>query len=290
LNDNELSHDRCSELLSAFAAGELDSEETVRVESHVRDCVECAAELRAVMALRAGDEPLTELERARLRRGISASFGDVIAPERAPSRLKARLTAALGAAALLAIFGVAVVSLGTGGGDSDSGAALSEGDGGGGQVRGRAGEEDTNQAVADAAAPAPPRPTYQRNAGRLSTKKLRNLGEDSDALAAFESAYTVADATELRDRYISAVAGQADAPVDDLIVACAREVYEQQPYAALLAYAGEGKLDGRDALVLGFAWTDQASGPLDRFMLWTWSLSSCDEVIDYRSGEIRPRK
>jgi anti-sigma factor RsiW len=294
LNDHELTHERCSELLAAFADGRLETEETVRVEAHVATCADCSAELRSIMFLRAGDDPMTDLERARLRRGVSASLGDVIAPAREPSRLKVRLAAALGAAALLAVFGVAIVSLGTGGGDDEEAAATAEGsdrnplrDEGAGGGAGAAGDTGVGQ---DAAAAPLPRPSYDDDAGRLSGRKLRRIGERSAALKSFGLAYSADDAAALKDEYVSDLAEQAETPVDNLILNCAEEVYEAQPYAALPAFAAKGTLEGRRALVLGFAWTEQESGPLDQFMLWTWPQSSCDQPIDYRAGRIAPRK
>jgi hypothetical protein len=291
LNDNELSHERCSELLAEFAADRLETHETARVEAHVVECTECAAELRSIMALRAGDEPMTDIERARLHRGIAAELGDVIAPAREPSRFKARLATALGAAALLAVFGVAVVSLGTGGGDDDSGAASGTSN----QLTDRAAEGGGGEAAdavgPEVAAEAPrPRPSYDDDAGRLTATKLRKIGEKSVTLNSFELAYSAADATALKDEYVSDLAGQAGAPVESLIRSCAQKVYEAQPYAALPAFAARGTLEGREALVLGFAWTDDPVGPLDQFMLWTWPESSCDAPIDYRAGQIGPQK
>lgn len=310
MTEHELTHERCSELLADFAAGRLGAPETARVEAHLRGCPDCSDELRSVMALRAGDEqladferaalrrnvvaaldedePLTARERARLHRDVPAAAGEVIAA-REPSRWRARAAAALGAAALLAVFGVAIVSLTGGEGDSETAAGLSDdvrekmGNGGGAEAGGH------DEAAADQAAAPRPVPTYDSDAGRLSGKKLRNLGERGATLRAFAS-LSAADATELRDRYIADLADQAGTPVDSLILSCAEEVYEAQPYAALPAYAARGKLEGREALVLGFAWTDEDSGPLDQFMLWTWPQSSCDRPIDYRAGKIAPRK
>jgi hypothetical protein len=287
LTDNELTHERCSELLADYSAGELEAVETARVETHLARCGSCSRELRAVMALKVPGEPLDDLERARLRRGIAQGLGDVIATPQRPSRAGARFAAALGAAALLALGGVAVVSLSSGGDDAareaaEAGSDLRERDGadaaqGGGGV------------AADAGTAPRPRPSYDADAGRLSKKKLRNLGERAPTLRAFATLSTN-DATELRDEYVSDLAAQADGPVESLILSCAEKVYEAQPYAALPAIAARGKLEGRRALVLGFAWTDEDSGRLDQFMLWTWPQSSCDRPLDYRAGQIAPNK
>jgi hypothetical protein len=285
LNTHELTHERCSELLADFAAGRLDAEELARVEAHLAGCPDCSDELRAVMALRAADEPLTEIERRRLRSGVSAALGDVIAPPKPASRAGARLAAALGAAALLAIAGVAVVSL-QGGDDAGEGTATSQEAGNALRDRGAEAEGGAGGGADQAAGPMP-RPSYDEDAGRLSSKKLSNIGKRGPALRAFTT-FSTADAAELKDEYVSDLADQAETPVDGLILNCAEKVYEAQPYAALPAYAARGRLEGREALVLGFAWTDRPSGRLDQFMLWTWPESSCDQPIDYRAGQIAP--
>ena len=108
-----LTHERCSELLGDFAGGRLDVAEGARVEAHLESCPDCSAELRAVMALRVEDEPLTDMERARVRKGVGDRLGEGAAQRSRPERAPGRLAAALGVAALLAIGGVAVVSLGS---------------------------------------------------------------------------------------------------------------------------------------------------------------------------------
>jgi hypothetical protein len=41
-------------------------------------------------------------------------------------------------------------------------------------------------------------------------------------------------------------------------------------------------------LVLGFAWSDRASGPIYRYMMWTWPLGGdCGNPIGYEAGRIR---
>jgi hypothetical protein len=288
LNDHELTHERCSELLADFAVGGLDAAATARVETHLRTCPECSDELRAVMALRAGEEPLTELERGRLRRGVAATLGDVIAPAKAPSQAGARWAAALGAAAVLAVVGVAIVSLGSGGDDADSGTAASQEAGSQLRKRDDAGAGGDAGVAADQAAAPMPRPSYDEDAGKLSREKLSKLGKRGATLRAFTT-FSATDANELKDEYVKDLADQAGAPVDGLILNCSEKVYEAQPYAALPAFAVRGTLEGREALVLGFAWTEQSSGRLDQFMLWTWPESSCERPIDYRAGKIAPR-
>ncbi|HEY7876548.1 MAG TPA: zf-HC2 domain-containing protein [Actinomycetota bacterium] len=286
-----ISHERCSELLADHAAGRLDAADAARVDAHLAACAECTAELRAVMALRAPveDRPLTELERARLRSGIRRQVAAQPTPASKPSRRWATAASALGAAALLAIGGFAVVSLSSGGDDSETAAGGSDDSGQGG---GTDTAESGGGARLDAAAPeAPPRPTFDQDVGPLSSGKLDELGRKNRALAGFARAYSADDASRLADRYVDELANQAGDPNErDLIRNCAASVYSAQPYPALLAYGARGRLQGREALVLGFAWTDEDAGVLDQFMLWTWPQDSCDQPIDYRSGKIGSRK
>jgi hypothetical protein len=293
VTNEAISHERCSELLRGYAEGALDARATAQVDEHLRACADCSAELRALMALRVDDVALDDLERARLRKGISdrleaAPVGVGTAPIiAAVSPRRARLATALGVAALLAIGGVAVISLG---GDHDraQNAIGSVQDRGGANGGGAGGTDDS---VAAEGAPAPhPRPRFERAAGKLSSAKLNRLGSRSRALTAFAGAYSAQDADRLKDAYVEDLAHQADGRDADLIRECARQVYANQAYAALPAYAARGRLQGRPALVLGFAWTDEQVGPLDQFMLWTWPESSCAQPIDYRAGEIGPRK
>jgi hypothetical protein len=39
--------------------------------------------------------------------------------------------------------------------------------------------------------------------------------------------------------------------------------------------------------VLGFAWTDKATGPVYRYMMWTWPVGGdCGSPIGYEAGRI----
>lgn len=290
-----MTHDRCSELLGDYAAGRLDAPETAAVEAHLAGCPDCSTELRAVMALRVADEPLSEMERARLHKGVRDRLrGDVISATAARgARRGARLAAALGAAALIAVGGVAVVSLSSGGDDDAPAEALMGEDAGegGGAANDSTGTRAGSAPAFEAAAPQP-RPSFDDDAGDLSGGKLDKLARKNAALTAFSNAYSAKDADRLKDDYVDELADQAGPPSQRaLLKRCADEVYAAQPYAALPAYAGRGSLDGRPALVLGFAWTDEDAGPLDQFMFWTWPEESCDQPpIDYRAGPIDPRK
>jgi putative zinc finger protein len=290
---DEMTHERCSELLAAYAGGRLDASEQAAVEHHVGGCPDCSAELDAVRALSAdGDAPLSELERARLERGIAWELGDLIPSRPERSRVWTRLAQGLGAAALLAIVGVGIAQLGTGqSGGNDSGAAVgvpgAVNDGGGG---GAEAGTDTAAGNADAMAPLPG-PSFQRHTIALTDAKLAHLGERSAQFRSFSAAYSAADAVKLKDDYVRRLA--ADAPTgiqQDQVRECADQVFDStQSYSLLPAYAADARLDGKDALVLGFAWTDKPEGPLDQYMLWVWPVTGCgaqDVPLDYSAGPI----
>ncbi len=67
-----MDHDTVSELLDRYVRGELAREQADEVGAHLTDCADCSSELIALQALGAGavPAPLTELERAGLRRAV----------------------------------------------------------------------------------------------------------------------------------------------------------------------------------------------------------------------------
>lgn len=280
-----MTHARCSELLGDFARGALAPEEAALVRAHLDACPDCSRELVGVRALlpREGDE-LTEHERARLTRGIKWQVPEIDAPRRR-SPWSARVATALGAAALLAIVGVALVqgkrdNAATGGGGNASGA---------GKAPAESHDDSIRNAPAAAAAPRPV-PTFQRHAGVLTNAKLDAIGKH-DQFTGFRNSYSAPDAHELQPTYTSALAAQAPENASDRVRSCAETVYANtQSYSLLPAYAADGRIDGHKALVLGFAWTDKASGPLDQYMFWVFPTSSCDSPLDYRTGQIGPQK
>ncbi|MGH2750560.1 MAG: zf-HC2 domain-containing protein [Actinomycetota bacterium] len=219
-----LAHERCSELLSDYVSGGLDSELRARVEDHLAHCAQCAAERDAVVAL--GAEPadgpgLTEDERVVLRARVLGAAPGFESPTRAlgdesdavvvplePRR--ARAGTYLGIAAMLAILAVGFAFVSSGGGfmgaDSESGDAA----GGGGSESDLQAEDDEGAGAQDSAegveerAPLPSdkdlfrlaselRPVFDPDRGAISEDGLdllarrpafRRFSETSSALAA----------------------------------------------------------------------------------------------------------
>jgi hypothetical protein len=107
----EMTHDRCSELLGAFASGKLDENERAAVAGHLSSCPDCSLELAAIEALAGPDlVAMTGPERDQLDRAVRDA---VITPARPgwSERWGRRAAPALGAMALLAIVAMAIVSL-----------------------------------------------------------------------------------------------------------------------------------------------------------------------------------
>jgi hypothetical protein len=302
----EMDHQRCSELLSAFARGELGDVERAAVEEHLRTCEECRGELAAVEALSAETHArLSELERARLRRVVmeeAVPLPDEPRAVAAPRR--ARTFQLLGTAALLAVVG-GFAYLGLGGAGSnglsgaDSGGEATGVEEGGGRVRGQA--SDAAGGASEAAtmgkdgltmdAEAVPGPTFDPEAGDLTTEKLDRLGRNGLSLVSFSRSFTVADVPAYQEAYVEDVAALAPAARGRDIADCSAPVFEEFPNS-LLAYAGLGDYEDRgNVIALAFAWTDRERGPLDRSMVWAWSIGDCDGVpVHYSTSRIRPRR
>jgi hypothetical protein len=307
----KMDHERCSELLSAFARGEVGDAEKAAIEDHLRTCADCRGELAAVEALTAETHPrLSELERARLRRVVLEEAVPLPDEPRAyPTPRRARTFQLLGTAALLVVVGgFAYLGLSAGGTDRFSGAD-SGGDATGvveergaargkgfGDAAGGAGEASDAAAGMESEnltldAEAVPAPLFDAEAGVLSTKRLDRLGRNGLPLVSFSRSFTVADVPAYQQRYVEELAAAAPAARGRDIVECAAPVFEEFPNS-LLAYAGLGDYEDRgNVLVLAFAWTDSDGGPLDRSMVWAWSISDCGGVpVHYSTSRIRPRR
>lgn len=126
-------HEHFSEQVGPYARGELAPTEAQVFEGHLAACEECQAELKGARALAvvvaAADEPtqepMNEMERARLHRGVlSATTGErpSVAGSSARRSLGSRIAPALGAAALFALFAFGATQLFTGMGGGDESA------------------------------------------------------------------------------------------------------------------------------------------------------------------------
>lgn len=270
--------DHVSEALRPYAEGRADAATEARVERHLRECDDCRDELAAVRALVASPaEALTEVERARLRRGIAAATA-----ADAPARGRRRLYAALGAAAAMVIVGVgAFYALGGGVGGP---VELLQTEGGGGAQEARS---EPQGATAEALGGGP---VFEADAGQLDDAALRRVGRRGP-VAAVARSLSVARAGDVADDYVDELVASAPGAVREQVQTCADTILEaNDEFAVVPAYGATGTVAGRDVLVLGFAWSDEDRGPLTGYMVYAWPApAGCDIPLSYQAGEIARR-
>lgn len=301
---NDLTHERCSELLGAFASGELDAQHRTQVEGHLSSCRDCSLELAAIEALAAPDlVPMTGVERDRLTGAVRAAL---LPPRRAAwsARWGRRVAPALGAAALLAIVALAIVSLpgdrslpntATGGGTTTE------------QVEGD--EAELKGAPAPAAQDATTTETLEgrkdNGAGTSTTSAgtVTDHGAASTALRAAVST-TVSEqdfataGLDLRSlvpaklprrvttyRVVEPLADSApNERVGDLIRSCSKRAISTSPVPLVATSATYFPSD--DLLVIGFVWVEGSTGDL-YYEIRGWRAGRCDRVTPiYRRGVI----
>ncbi|MDQ3914499.1 MAG: zf-HC2 domain-containing protein [Actinomycetota bacterium] len=303
-----MTHERCSELLSAYAAGDLPRGDAEAVRAHLEACAECRAEQRAAAAFAAPPgEGLSDLERARLHRAlaqelfVSRANAEVAATPSEPP-WKRWILPALGSAAAVLI-ALLVITGGLVGGGDDQASIGTEGDAGGSDASLETAQEATTDTAAGGGAggggephssddralsatsggPAAafdsegPRPEFEPDAGRLSAEELASIGRSSELFQAFSNRYTVGDVGVLRERFLRRLVASSGA-ASDQARRCAATLPQDEPI--LPAYGATGTYDGRDALVLGFVTNDAGSAALDRYLMWVWAKGSCRQPVD----------
>lgn len=298
---DEMTHDRCSELLGSYVRGELPPEEARAVAAHLAGCGECRVEERAVAALGAAPDvdALTDVERARLHRGLAQELfkpranADVAGVAPVAQRWSRWAAPALASAAVIA----AIVVVTTGGGGSDETAGLSApaveepngtedaleaeaGTGGGGAGRGtRARADDSKPLGAKAEqgefdmASGGPQPAFYEDFGDLSRSALVDLGN----FRSFAGAYSPEDAPGLYGPFLDRIkkeAAGARPEVDE----CAATIPQDGKLIPVYGVAGE--YDDRDALALGYVTSDPDSDELNRYLIWVWARDDCGHPID----------
>jgi hypothetical protein len=161
-------------------------------------------------------------------------------------------------------------------------------------AEGAGGGNDADDSVADglgeSAKDAPaPGPSFEPEAGTIERNSLRRFGARDTLFKNFASSYVTEDADELTQPYLEDLA-DASAPVGDpdTVTECGQQVIDSQENPTLPAYAGYGELDERDVLMMGFVYSAENSGPLDKFMLWIWPRDDCSIPNEYQFGTIHP--
>jgi hypothetical protein len=305
---DEMTHDRCSELLGPYVRGELPPDDAAEVRAHLDGCDDCRLEERAIAALVEETPLLDDVERARLHRALTQELGtapanaDVAAPVAGAPTWTRWIGPAAGAAA--AVAALAFFALGglTGGSDDTA-------EGGSGQLRvgAPAREEDTFEGAGgagggsaadavEAAEPEPQRgeletaalggrstdPVFDRDAESLDADHLADTGRAGDPFTSFASTYSVEEGEGLRDEQLARLARAAGAAAPD-VRACARTMPDDPTVVAV--YGATGDYGGRDALVLGFV-TTESGERFDRYLMWVWARGECEQPIDTLIGDI----
>lgn len=300
--DDQMTHERCSELLAGYVRGDLPRDLAGEVRDHLAECADCRAEERALAAMAAPPSaaPMDDLERARLHRGLAQELfsgratADVVGVASNAPRWAKWVAPAAAAAAVLA--GIVVVTNIGGGTDEDVAQLSAEAEVDGGA--------DGGDRTADAQAPAPEGakagaggtsrslgaaadqeslqfsaaavPRFDARAGTLTNEELSDIGRSGDLFRSFVNAYAPSDAPDVYEEHIAQLArdaGDARVEVEECAATLPRDDTTIPVYGAL------GEYDGTDALVLGFVTSDPGSDALDRYVMWVWARGDCSQPI-----------
>ena len=245
-------------------------------------------------------EELSDIERARLRKAVSAAMPGSRTIVSEPSKpWTARIAPYLGAAAVVILVAFGVTQFDLGGSDSESssdgGAAVQESDeGSSGEDAPEGGGGDTAGVAEDAPAP---NPSFESTAGVIQRSELRNFGSKEEPFVTFSRTFAVEDAEALGTKFLSDLDDAATRTTntseeslsdEDTITECGEQVLEAQDNPTLPAYAGYGELERKAVLMMGFVYSAEDSGPLDKFMLWIWPRGDCSVPDEYQFGTIKP--
>jgi hypothetical protein len=307
-----LTHERCSELLAAYLAEDLDSEQHRLVEDHLEHCAQCSAEHAGLAALRSDEgEGLTGDERALLRAGVleairdpdstiaSALEDESDAVVVALGGRKSRAGQYLGVAALLAILAVGSLfvfrgGLGVSGGDDgDAGSAggeaeVSEEGGGAGDA-----EDEALRFEAPRI-----RPNVQSDRGAISEGDLDRLGRralTSSALSATSSSkdepseesapapWELFSNARAADNSIDRLAARAPEPLAPDVTECGRTALEELERPGLAAYATTATIEGEDVVIIAFV--TGARTP-DRYAVFAFPRGDCTTILTSTEGPL----
>ncbi|HYO60321.1 MAG TPA: zf-HC2 domain-containing protein [Actinomycetota bacterium] len=310
--DDPMNHDRCSELLRGYLAGELSHDEAQGVRAHLAGCEDCRAEERTLVAVGAAPVvPMDDLERARLHRALAQELftpranADVTGGGGAPRWTKWIAPAFAGAAVIAGVFAMT-----TGGGTDEStsfGADSAEGGaapealedsqantesgGGGGRTRAGPDSEVSHDAAASSGEESAylmqsPAPEFVGDLGSTTTRELSATGRSGEVFRSAAAAHRASEGDEVYDDLLGRLVKQAGDAGDE-VDECAATL--PQDGSILPAYGGLARYDDRDVLVLGFVTNDPGTDELGRYLLWVWERGSCEQPLDTLFGRIEGR-
>ncbi|MGH2790326.1 MAG: anti-sigma factor family protein [Actinomycetota bacterium] len=314
--NSSITHERTSELLSDYVAGELSSEDRSLVDDHLAGCADCAAERDALVALAAPEvEPLSAGERGELRAAVlDATAGSVSSTPLADERdavivpiggWRSKATKYVAVAAMLALLAVGFVyvgSIGTGGDDGDGaqgGSAetsqLDSGAGGGGDDANRsapAAGESAGEALKDRKGEtrslsanyflSSDAPVFESDQGDLSLGALDELSR-RPVFRSFSETYTVRQARRSIGPSLAALSETVPNELTVVVNKCGRTALGDLADPGLAAYATTARVDGRDSFILGFV---TGTRSLDRYRFVTFRLGDCRTIIRSLGGPI----
>jgi hypothetical protein len=311
---SHLTHERCSELLADYLAGELDHEQHRLVEDHLEHCAQCSVERAGLAALRSADEDggLTGDERAMLRAGVleaireSDSATDPLRDESDAVVVPlggrgARAGKYLGIAAILAILAVGSVfvfgggELGiTGGDDSDSSfGTLQDSGGEGGGAEGAPAENRAEESFAYDAGNL--RPRVQSDRGAISEGDLDRLARESvNAIATGLTSDTDPEESEpppnellaknrASDYSLARLAVRAPETLARDVTECGRTALEELDRPSLATYATTATLEGEDVVIIAFV--SGARRP-DRYAVFAFPRGDCTTILTSSEGPL----
>lgn len=319
-----ITHERCSELLAGYMAGELSSAPRSLVHDHLAGCPDCAAERDALVALVAPlDEPLTGDERAVLRTAVlgttpaAQDAAEVTLEDETDAVIvpiggwRSNAAKYIGVAAMLALLAVGFAYLGnvgvngSGGSAEDSGGAEgltgpAPARGGKGNAGGESGSDQKAKGTEDAASAedeslSPARRFTMRafldaDAGPVFDDDRGAITAGGiDALAARPVLASFSAAYSFRDARLSskpALAALAETAPDEL--------------APVVRRCGRNALSGfAEPALAAYGTTATIEGrdslvlgfvtgeeSLNRYELVTWDVGDCSTIVFSRGGPI----
>ena len=306
---SHLTHERCSELLADFLAGELDHEQHRLVEDHLEHCAQCSVERAGLAALRSAEEgeSLTGDERTMLRTGVleairnSDSATDPLQDESDAVVVPlggrgARAGKYLGIAAMLAILAVGSLFVFRGGGlgvsGSDDGGAESavgdaedSGDSGGGESTPAQGRVEESAPFTKWNIP----PLVQSDRGDISESDLDRLGRQSgpahldfDESAELQSKDLLAN--QVPEESLERLAARARRALAlNNVTECGRTALEELGQPGLAAYATTATLEGEDVVIIAFVTGDRRP---DRYAVFAFPRGDCTTILTSTKGPL----
>jgi hypothetical protein len=314
---SQLTHERCSELLTAYLSGELDPDQHRLVEDHLEHCAQCSDERAGLVAVQsATDEGLTGDERAMLRAGVLEAIRDssatstplglqdesdaIVVPLRGRG---SRASKYLGIAAMLAILAVGSLVVLRGGGLGVSGTG--DGDAGSSGGAELSTEEDADQGVGNAA-PTPAqggldyaqnlRPEFQPDSGAISEEDLETFGRQTAGFVNdMETAMDEAGKEELSSRNyrrsalrasegaLGRLAEEAPDSLANDVTQCGQTALDELGQPGFATSATTATIEDEDVIVIAFVTGERSP---DRYAVFAFPRGDCTTILTSTEGPL----